>query len=397
MNKLCKKMNALLAVEIIITMTFYYFVFVGMTAVTYAIDMVKTNHANVEFSAYFENENGEKIEKVEENIDKESYLYVDLSVKNEGYFSGEITLENSNFNIKEEVLSEGISEIKDNTVKLNQINAGSDVTIKLAIEAKKEDQIKETALNGKTKVNLGGQYVNSKNVEKNKYVEIKGSSEVELSWKSSDDTKVELGGILLTNSVYEVNGENKRLVQMVVNSKVSQNSYPVKQTELSLNVPEKVENVKVTARSVKATNSQAEFGEANYEYNKEEKKLTIKVANENQDQISWMKDEIDTFVVTYVLDPNNNIANEEITIGDKITLYDGKEIEETKNVHIEEEIDGVISSTIESSEEEIYKGKIYTGEERDYLEINKINVDYIESEDKIEIEQKKATYVEGEK
>ena len=57
-------------------------------------------------------------------------------------------------------------------------------------------------------------------------------------------------------------------------------------------------------------------------------------------------------------------------------LYDDREIEENKNVHIEEEIDGVVSSTIESSENEIYKGKIYTGEERDYTETNKINIDY---------------------
>ena len=93
--------NKICAILAIFALTVSDFVFVGKSAVSYAIDAVKTNHANVEFSAYFQDESGEKIEKVEENIDKESYLYVDLSVKNEGYFSGEITLENSNFNIKE--------------------------------------------------------------------------------------------------------------------------------------------------------------------------------------------------------------------------------------------------------------------------------------------------------
>ena len=388
--------NKICAILAIFALTVSDFVFVGKSAVSYAIDAVKTNHANVEFSAYFQDESGEKIQKIEENIDKKEYLYVDVSVKNEGYFDGEIKLADENFNIKDDELDSQVTEIKDNVVKLKQINAGSTATIKLAIEAKKENTVKETTLAGKTTVELGGQYINSKNVEKNKYIEINGKDEVEIDWKSSEETKVELDGKLLTNSVYDVNGENKRLVQMLINSKVTNNNYPVKNTEITLNVPEKVEDVKVTARSTNGTNSKAEFGDSNYEYNKAENKLTINLSNEDKENISWEKEASDIFVVTYVLSKNENIANEEIQVQDKITLYDNKEITENKNVHIEEEIDGVISSTIESNENEIYKGKIYTGEERDYTETNKINVDYIESEEKIEIEQKAATYLEGE-
>ena len=389
--------NKICAILAIFALTVSDFVFVGKSAVSYAIDAVKTNHANVEFSAYFQDESGEKIQKIEENIDKKQYLYVDVSVKNEGYFNGEIKIADGNFNIKSDELDPQVTEIKDNVVKLKQINAGSTATIKLAVEAKKENTVKETTLAGKTTVELGGQYINSKNVEKNKYVEISGKDEVEIDWKSSEETKVELDGRLLTNSVYDVNGENKRLVQMLVNSKATNNNYPVKNTELTLNVPEKVEAVKVTARNTNGTNSKAEFGDSNYEYNKAENKLTINLSNEDKENISWEKEASDIFVVTYILNKDENIANEEIQIQDKITLYDNKEITENKNVHIEEEIDGVISSTIESSENEIYKGKIYTGEERDYTETNKINVDYIEeSEEKIEIEQKEATYLEGE-
>lgn len=389
--------NKICAILAIFVLTVSDFVFVGKSAVSYAIDAVKTNHTNVKFSAYFQNESGEKIQKIEKNIDKIEYLYIDVSVNNEGYFNGEIKLADENFNIKSDELDPQVTEIKDNVVKLKQINAGSLATIKLAIEAKKENMVKETTLAGKTIVELGGQYINSKNVEKNKYIEITGKDEVEIDWKSSEESKVELDGKLLTNSVYDVNGENKRLVQMLINCKVTNNNYPVKNTEITLNVPKKVEDVKVTARSTNGTNSKAEFGDSNYEYNKNENKLTVNLSNENQEDISWEKEAEDIFVVTYVLNKDENIANEEIQIQDKITLYDNKEITESKNVHIEEEIDGVISSTIESNENEIYKGKIYTGEERDYVEINKINVDYIESEEKIEIEQKEATYLEGEK
>ena len=71
MLKMKKTFNKLVAIETILTMTLYYFVFVGMTAISYAIDVVRTNNTNVEFSAYFQNENGEKVQRVENNIDKE--------------------------------------------------------------------------------------------------------------------------------------------------------------------------------------------------------------------------------------------------------------------------------------------------------------------------------------
>ena len=149
MLKMKKTFNKLVAIETILTMTLYYFVFVGMTAISYAIDVVRTNNTNVEFSAYFQNENGEKVQRVENNIDKEEYLYVDISVKNEGRLNAEITLGDSNFNIKPDKLSPEISEISGNTVKLNQINAGNTVTVKLGISAKKESGIKENSLDAK--------------------------------------------------------------------------------------------------------------------------------------------------------------------------------------------------------------------------------------------------------
>ena len=395
MSKLREKLKAIIAIEIILTMTLYYFIFIGKTAVSYALDVVKTNHTNVEFFAYFLNENGEKVDQVKESIDKKAYLYVDIAVKNEGYLNGEIHLGDGNFNITSNKLSDEITEISGNTVKLNQINAGSTSTIKLEIEAKKENNINKAAIDGKTKVILGGQYVNSKNVEKEKYIDINGESDVTVEWKSNDDTKSELDGKVLTNSIYNVDGENKRLVQLLVSSNIKNNSYPIKNTKIVLDVPEKVEDVKVIARETKGTNSKIEFGEENYSYNKNTHKLEINLANENEEEISWEKSAKDTLVVTYIL-ASNETLDEDVDIENKITLYDDKEINGAQKVHIKEDIDGVISNTIETSEEEIYKGKIYSGEERTYTEINKVNVDYIEQTEKIEIEQKAATYVEGE-
>ena len=380
------------AMLIIIALTMSDFLFIGQTAISYAIDTIKTNSSNVDFSAYFLDINGEKVERLEENIDKgEEYLYVDISVKNEGYFNGKISLSNSNFNIKNVVLSENVAEISGNDVRLNQINAGSNVTIKLAIEPINATTIQSSILNAVTTVNLNGQYVNSKNVEKDKYVDVSGTAEVQINWKSSENTALELDSSLLTNAIYGTETESNRVVQILVKSKITNNNYPVKNTNITLNVPEKAKNVIVHSRSNAATNSSVKFSEANYIYNKEEKKVTINVANENETNVSWAKNEQDSFVVTYIFDKEENVLNSEISVNGQVNTYDNKNLSLTKNVHIDKEIDGIVSFDLNTQETAIYKGKIYTGEERTYKTTSKIYVDYLNA-NKISLKEDIGSY-----
>ncbi len=394
MNALVKNIFIkICAIIVIMALTVSDFLFVGKGIVSYALDVVKTNSSNIDFTAYFIDENGKKIETIDRDIDKEEYLYVDLSVKNEGYFNGSILLNNNNFKISEEVLSPAIFSISENQVTLNQINAGSTETIKLKIEAIKEEKITEKMLNAKTEVMLQGQYVNSKNVEKDKYVDIKGVTNVEVNWKSSEETKAELNAELSTNYIYNVKGEEKRLVQILVNSNVTNNNYPVKNSEINLNVLDNVQEVKVHARSTAGTNKDIEFDQKNYIYDEENKKVTIKLSNENTERIDWSKNSEDEIVVTYILDKDQDITNKEIIVNNRINTYDDKELSNLVNVNIDKEIDGIVSYSLESDEEAIYKGKIYTGEERRYTERNKINIDYLDVVNDISLEANKATYL----
>lgn len=382
------------AILIIIALTISDFLFVGTTIVSYALDVVNTNNSNVEFSAYFLNTNGEKVERLEENIDKgEQYLYVDVSVKNEGYFNGTITIGNSNFNLKQEKLSTEIAEISGNTVTLNQINAGSTVTIKLGIEPTQQNTIEQETLDKQAEIQLTGQYVNSKNVEKEKHIEIEGTTTVEMKWKSSESSKAELASSMLTNAVYQIGGEAKRIVQIRVDSNITNNNYPVKNTQIELSVPENVQEVSVHARSTAATNSTINFGQENYTYDETSKKLTIELANEDLKQVSWNKNVQDTLIVTYVFNQEENVMSQEITINSKINTYDDKELTASQNVHIEKEIDGILSHLVETTENEIYKGKLYTGEARDYTTTSRIYIDYLNVVDGITIEANESTYV----
>ena len=396
MLKLKRKLNVLIALEIILTMTLYYFIFVGVTAVTYALDVVKTNHENIDYEAYFLNSNGEKVNKIEMTTDNEKqYLYVDISVHNEGYFYGSINLENNNFSIKPNKLSPEISEISENEVKLNQINAGSTVTLKLEIEPKFETKITEESLFSNTNVILKGQYINSKNVENEKYIDISGNSEVAINWKSSENNKTELDAKVLTNYIYSIQNKDKRIIQLLINSKLTNNNYPVKSTELNLNVPQNTENVQVHARSTKATNSNMEFTENNYIYSKEENKLTIKLSNEDNQNISWEKNCNDIIVVTYVLDSNSNFAENNLTVNDKIITYDNKEMKTNQTIDIAKDIDGIITTELNFDEKAIYKGKLYTSEDRDYTILDKVNIDYTNTNKAVIIKKEEASYLEG--
>ena len=391
-----KKFNAVIALEIILSMILYYFVLIGYTAITYAIDLVETNNHNVDFTAYFIDENGEKKDIVKKDIKGEQYLYIDVSVKNEGYFNGIIKIENSNFSIKNEILSSNISEIVNNEIHLNQINAGTTETIKIAIKAIQQETIQYSKFNTKTDIILNGQYVNSKNVEKEQLAEVNGKTQVEIKWVSSSDSQINLSVDTLTNSIFKVNEEDKRVLQLLINSKLNNNHYPIKNTLISLNAPNGTEKTYVFARSTDSTNAQKAFSSNNYIYDDVNNKLNINLVNDDIESISWKKDSTDSFVVTYIINKDQDIKNFIANIDAKLTLYDDRELKLNKSVNINENINKIISNDIETKENSIFKGKLYTGEEREYITSSSINVNFKEPVEKITFKEDVSKFISGE-
>ena len=391
-----KKFNAVIALEIILSMILYYFVLIGYTAITYAIDLVETNNHNVDFTAYFIDENGEKKDIVEKDIKGEQYLYIDVSVKNEGYFNGIIKIENSNFSIKNEILSSNISEILNNEIHLNQINAGTTETIKVAVNAIQQETIQYSKFNTKTDIILNGQYVNSKNVEKEQLTEVNGKTQVEIKWVSSSDSQINLSVDTLTNSIFKVNEEDKRVLQLLINSKLNNNYYPIKNTLISLNAPNGTEKTYVFARSTDSTNAQKAFSSNNYIYDDVNNKLNINLVNDDIESISWKKDSTDSFVVTYIVNKDQDIKDFIANIDAKLTLYDDRELTLNKSVNINENINKIISNDIEIKENSIYKGKLYTGEEREYITSSNINVNFKEPVEKITFKEDVSKFISGE-
>ena len=380
-KELLKRVTAMLIVAF---MLFAELSIVGNAAISYAIDAVATNNENVEILAYFENQEGEKVTEIDSKINEKLKLKMDVTVKNEqgygGYFDGSIELQDANFKMEDE------SEIS------LHINAGETETIEKEIKYAEIEEMYGDYLSKESSIVLKGKYINSR-----KEYDIEGTTKVKARWVSEETVEAEMKMEVLTNSTYNIEEKNKKVVQLLIRSKEKNNSYPVRNTKIVLDKPEGATKVEVHKRSTEATNGDAEFGESNYRVDEENKKVEINISNEAGN--AWGKETEDVIVVTYEFGEETETEGIKINGEDTITLFDGKEINTNGELTIEGTVDGKTTGTIVEIEKEIYKGKIYTGEERNYISVTQINADYIEAIEKIEVEEKSPVFVseEGEK
>ena len=378
MNTRKAKIQKIIAMLLVFVITMANFAVVGGEVIAYAIETVQTNNKNVEIAAYFENSDGETVTTIDKAINQTDLkLKMDVTVRDEdglgGYFEGTLKVEDANFKMKDK------DEISI------RVDAGNTETIEKEIEYLETDILTEEYLNKESKVVINGTYKNSEGE-----YEISGETKVSVNWKTPEETQAILASKLLTNKEYQIGEENKRIVQLLVGSKLSNNAYPVRNTVIRVEVPEGAEEVKVHKRTTDATNGDKELNEESYTY--ENGILTITLENSGE-EISWNKNAQDILVVTYEYPEGTDLSGTEINLNSTITTYDGKELTAETATNIEEEIDGIVTSSIVAGEAEIYKGKIYSGEERIYNTTTQINIDDAEATDKIEVEEAKAVYV----
>ena len=218
-------LKVLLAFMLIMSMTLSNFLLIGISTVNAVEEIVQeknTNNKNVEFMAYFKDEQGNKVSTYSsKTTDTDLKLYLSVSVKQEGYFNGAITLKNSNFKFKTDLKNDKISDITENSVILNQINAGDSVELEI-----KAETIKETSY----EVSL---------VKKESTLELKGTRKLTLTMASpysKENNGIFLNQTILTNKVLNYDGEH-RVVQLQVETGLKDNMYPVKNAILELQAP----------------------------------------------------------------------------------------------------------------------------------------------------------------
>lgn len=369
-----KVLKSAIIILLLVVITMADFMLVGKELITYALKNMEnsTNHENVEFAAYFKTEEGEKSNIDYEMNSDEMKLYVKVAVENEGYFDGVVTLEDSNFKFKEEKTSEYIKEIEENKIVLDSIREERTVELELGIEPIIEESYNDDMLNKNSILKLTGEYTDSEDEK----TSIESEKSVALSLTVPNDIETTFKGKVITNRIYQIGETNKRIVQIELNSGVVENIYPVKATEFEIALPEGVEEIEVITKGTYATDGKAErkLDAENYEYNEETNTLTINIANESEEgKISWKKNAVDSVVVTLLLAENAEVT-EEYTVKAKVA-FEGKELEKEEKYNLLEEADGIIRASIENTEE-IYKGKIYSKEEREYKSTTNIEINY---------------------
>lgn len=355
-KRLLKKLISMLTLIVILTADFSL---LGSNLISYAASNAVTQ--NIEFSAYFKNETGEKVETKTASIKEENLkLYAEIAVKNEGYFNGTIELQDSNFKIKDNILSNEIASIEGNKINLKQINAGDTAKIELDIEPVIEETISADMLSKASTLKLTGTYME----QTYKGLNVEDSKNVTLNLKIDESAEAELTTDIVTNKVLSINGVNKRVVQLLINSRLTENQYPIKQTTLKINVPQLSqqgpEEVQVLSLGTKATNGDGEKNITNFENTNGVVTIELKNEPDENNQISWNKNVYDEIVVTFIYSEDVDASEVETTTNSEITVYNSENTYLAKHIKgIEnKELNNMITTQAETGNA-IYKGQLY--------------------------------------
>ena len=366
-KKLLKKILVILTIVMIISTDFFV---LGTNLISYAVNLDSaTNNENIEFSVYFKDENGERVDKTTKSIKDENLkLYAEIKVKNEGYFTnGIIEVQDSNFNIKNEKLSNEITNIENNKIYLNQINAGSTVEIELNIEPKTLENINPDMLTKESAIKITGTYME----ETYKGLDIEATKTVNLNLNIDESAQAELETEIITNKIFSINGTNKRLVQLLIKSRLTENQYPIKQTTLNVSAPtlseQLPEEVKVLSLGTMATNGSTNINIENWKNDNGNIQITINNNPNENGEIVWKKNAYDEIIVTLIYGENVDASKIELKTSSEILIYAYEnKYTASHTVGIEnKEFDSTIMSEIEFLTTDMYKGQLYANTQSD--------------------------------
>ena len=363
-NKLLK---ISIIVALILTMTIANFIFVGSSFITYAADALATNNANIEFNAYFKDKEGNNTNSLEFTTDEqEQTMYLNVNVKKDGYFNGQIEISKSNFTLVS-TENQYVNRIEGNTIYLNQLNAGTNAEIDIKIKPVMEDITQTGLLSMNSEIKLSGVYKDSTERD----ITINSTREVNLKLvESNTPENVENNLNIITNKIMKINGEEKRIVQFSVSLGLKDNNYPIKNIYSRINIPE-IKEKQPEVLHVVNLNSMTKW-----EMKNENGYIEFQFSNDlSEDKnLLWKKSGNENIILTYIYEKDVDLENIEITSQENITLYNDKEINanDTKITLNNEEKDTTISIETKNSEQQIFKGKLYSGIDRKFSKYSRI-------------------------
>lgn len=340
----------------------------------------ETNSKNVKFDVYLDEADRNVKEKSADINSGDMKLYVSASVQGGGYLNNaQVELVNTNFKLK--------NNLEVTKFKLDSIRSEKGVAAGLPIVAKKDESYNLGLLDMQSQIKLTGEYID----DKGNVTDINTTKAVKVSWTSDELTNedIELNEQVITNKIYNIDGAAKRVVQVLVNSKVKENKAPVKSSVIEIANPEigvNPEEVKVAGYTTKATNGKtsldfADGENSSWEYKEEEGKTYINVLNNasKENVVAWAKSAEDKFVVTYIYDEAAVVSPFISNVKNTVDVYGRTKeaVEKTAELKLEELADiGDIAKVESNVTKNIYKGKMYIGEDTSFETILSVYVPY---------------------
>ncbi len=378
-----------LVILLIITLTMTNFIFLGSSLISYAADTTThTNHKNMEFDAYFKDSNGQKTTTLERTADmQEISLYLAVNVHTEGFFVGQIQLQNANFHIVSSE-SEFVSNISDDTIYLNQLDVGTNAEIEVKVKPIDDDVIHIDMLNCQSELTLTGIYRD--NTEKDIHIDATRTVNMKLvETTSNDSVKNEIE--IITNKKIKLSGEEKRVVQLSLHMGLQDNTYPMKEIYAKISVPEINGNLPEVMRDVHL-NTMSAF---DYKFENGYVEITLKNEKTQNNDILWKKQGEENVILTFIYDADVELENVEITSEESITLQNDKILTSNHGTATlsHEEIDSTIEVTAHNAEQNIYKGKLYSGIDKSYTSQTVLDVNLANIEEYISIKEEASRFI----
>ena len=252
-----------------------------------------------------------------------------------------------------------------------------------------------------TTIKLTGTYME----QTYKGIDIEASKIVNLNLKIDESAQAELSTEIITNKLFSINGENKRIVQLLVKSRLTENQYPIKETSINIGIPTLGENtaedVKVLSLGTLATNGNTETTIDNWENKDGNVKIVLPNKVNSNNEISWKKDVYDEIIVTFIYPEETDAQKIEIKTASEIQIYNGdNKYTAEHTVGIEnKELNNIITSTSEVVTNDLYKGQLYantTSSEKKEIPFSTettLDIRYIDISDKIIIQENKDKFV----
>ena len=335
-----------------------------------------TNHKNVEFNSYFY---GNLHNQVFEINSEDAKIYLNIKVNNAGYLeNGVVEFQNTNFKLKDGITNDNIQsiDVENNKILLNKLNNGSNIVIELPIEILRKESITEDYFGKEITTKFTGTYVDGNGKEN--WIEKEVVNKLAWNGVAESELTVETTKYI----PYATKGNYGVIIQTKVNSKVKDNSLPIKNTNLEIVSPT-INNVKPTSVNVIATKTEAtngkvdglDFNNSNYTYDANTGIVTINTSNMTGNNVSWKENATDEYLVNYIFEgeeiynyANQNGVNSSVTVNSNITVYNNSNtvLTNTKKANIKyTEKAGAITDFSISVPNSISKGYLYSNYDSD--------------------------------